>query len=69
MRPTQYGSVEYYADGFSDFLADVDGENPATAENIITGFYQALDSWFEYHDEQARTYARIRKRVRQTLTV
>ena len=69
MRPTQYGSVEYYADGFSDFLADVDGENPATAENIITGFYQALDSWFEYHDEQARTYASIRKRVRQALTV
>ena len=69
MRPTQYGSVEYYADGFSDFLADVDGENPATAENIITGFYQALDSWFEYHDEQARTYADLRKRVRQALTV
>jgi len=69
MRPTQYGSVEYYADGFSDFLADVDGENPATAENIITGFYQALDSWFEYHDEQAREYAELRKRVRQALTV
>jgi pantothenate kinase len=69
MRPTQYGSVEYYADDFSDFLADVDSENPATAENLIKGFCQALDSWFEYHDEQARTYADIRKRVRQALTV
>ncbi len=69
MRPTQYGSVEYYADGFSEFLADVDSENPATAENLIKGFYQALDSWFDYHDKQAREYADIRKRVRQALTV
>jgi hypothetical protein len=69
MRPTQYGSVEYYADGFSDYLADVDSKNPATTENLIQGFYQALDSWFEYHDEQARTYADLRKRVRQALTV
>jgi hypothetical protein len=40
-----------------------------TAENLIEGFYQALDSWFEYHDAQARAYADIRKRVRQALTV
>ena len=64
-----YGSVEFFTDGFSDYLADVDSTNPATTENIIQGFYQALDSWFEYHDEQARTYADIRKRVRQALTV
>ena len=69
MRPTQYGSVEFFADGFGDLLTDVDSANPATTENLIQGFYQALDSWFEYHDEQARTYASIRKRVRQTLTV
>ena len=69
MRPTMYGSVEFFTDGFSDYLADVDSTNPATTENIIQGFYQALDSWFEYHDEQARTYADIRKRVRQALTV
>jgi hypothetical protein len=69
MRPTQYGSVEYCADGFSEYLADVDSENPATAENLIKGFYQALDSWFDYHDKQAREYADIRKRVRQALTV
>jgi hypothetical protein len=69
MRPTQYGSVEFFADGFSNYLTDVDSTNPAITENIIKGFYQALDSWFEYHDEQARTYADIRKRVRQALTV
>ena len=69
MRPTQYGSVEFFADGFGDLLTDVDSANPATTENLIQGFYQALDSWFEYHDEQAREYAELRKRVRQALTV
>ena len=64
-----YGTVEFYTDHFSDLLADVQGDDPTTTENIIQGFYQALDSWFEYHDEQARTYADIRKRVRQALTV
>ena len=64
-----YGTPEFYAEGFSDYLADVDATNPATVDNLIEGFYQALDSWFDYHDAQARAYADIRKRVRQTLTV
>ena len=69
MRPTQYGSVEYYADLFGDILADVDNAQPAYADAIVEGFITAVDDWFNYHDEQARTYASIRKRVRQTLTV
>jgi hypothetical protein len=69
MRPTTYGTVEFYVTQFSDLLADVQSDDPTTTENIIQGFYQALDEWFEYHDEQARTYADIRKRVRQALTV
>ena len=68
-RPTQYGSVEFFEDGFSDYLADVDAENPATTENLIEGFYRALDSWFDYHDAQARAYADLRKRVREALAV
>jgi hypothetical protein len=40
-----------------------------TVDNLLEGFYQALDSWFDYHDAQARAYADIRKRVRQALTV
>ena len=69
MRSTQYGTVEFYTDMFGDLLADVQADEPATTENIIKGFYQALDSWFDYHDKQAREYADIRKRVRQALTV
>ena len=69
MAYLEYGTPDFYAEQFSDFLADVDAENPATADALIEGFYRAIDSWFEYHDEQARAYADIRKRVRQALTV
>jgi len=63
------GTADFYAEQFSDFLADVDAENPATADALIEGFYRAIDSWFDYHDAQARTYADIRKRVRAALAV
>ena len=69
MAKLEYGTAEFYAEQFSDFLADVDAERPDTVDNLIEGFYQAIDSWFDYHDAQARAYADIRKRVRQALTV
>jgi hypothetical protein len=69
MANLTYGTAEYYAEGFSDYLADLDAKDPDTTNNLIEGFYRALDSWFEYHDEQARAYADLRKRVRQALTV
>lgn len=69
MAYLNYGTADFYAEQFSDFLADVDAQNPATADALIEGFYRAIDSWFEYHDEQARAYADLRKRVRQTLAL
>jgi hypothetical protein len=70
MANLTYGTAEYYAEHFfSDWLADVDSSNPEATNNLIEGFYRALDSWFDYHDAQAREYADIRKRVRQALTV
>jgi len=69
MANLEYGTADFYAEQFSDLLADVDALNPATADALIEGFYLAIDSWFEYHDEQTRAYADIRKRVRQALTV
>jgi hypothetical protein len=69
MRPTMYGTPEYYADLFGDILADVDNAQPVYADAIVGGFIQAVDDWFNYHDEQARTYAELRKRVREALTV
>jgi hypothetical protein len=69
MAYLEYGTADFYAEQFSDFLADVDAENPATADALIEGFYRAIDSWFEYHDEQARAYADLRKRVREALAM
>ena len=69
MAYLEYGTADFYAEQFSDFLADVEAENPATADALIEGFYRAIDSWFDYHDAQARAYADIRKRVRAALAV
>ena len=69
MANLTYGTADFYAEQFGDLLADVQADDPQTTENLIEGFYRALDSWFEYHDAQARAYADIRKRVREELTV
>lgn len=67
MANLTYGSTEFYKEMFSDIFADVQSDDPQTSENILKGFYLAIEDWFEYHDKQAREYAAIRKRVRQTL--
>ena len=69
MAKLEYGTAEFYAEGFSDYLADVDADRPETVDNLIEGFYQAIDSWFDYHDAQTRAYAAMRKRVREALAV
>ena len=69
MANVEYGTAAYYAEGFSDYLADVDASQPETVDNLVEGFYRALDSWFDYHDAQARAYAAMRKRIREALTV
>jgi hypothetical protein len=69
MANLTYGTADFYAEMFGDLLADVEASNPATADALIEGFYRAIDDWFTYHDDQARAYADIRKRVRQALTV
>jgi hypothetical protein len=50
MANLKYGTADYYAEGFSDYLADVEADRPDTVDNLIEGFYRALDSWFDYHD-------------------
>lgn len=69
MKYVDYGTPEFYAEGFIDYLADVDASDPKATESLIEGFYRALDYWFDYHDAQARAHADIRKRVREALAV
>jgi hypothetical protein len=64
-----YGTPEYYANGFADYLADVDASNPETSTNLIKGFLLAVDEWLEYHQDQVYEYESIRERVRQALPV
>ena len=69
MANLKYGTPEYYAEHFGDMLADVDGEDTATTDNLIKGFFIAVDDWFTYHERQANAYAQLRQRVREALAV
>ena len=69
MNYATYGTPEFYKEGFADYFADVDAENPETTKNLIKGLFLAIDEWFEYHDAQAREFAAIRKRVREALAM
>jgi len=65
----KYGTPEFYQEGFADYLADIDSDNPATTENLIQGFFLAIDEWFNYHQAQANAYAQLRQRVREALAM
>jgi hypothetical protein len=64
-----YGTPEYYAEQFADFLADADSEDPKYGDALVAGFLLALDDWRRYHSNQVNEYNRIEQRVRQALTV
>ena len=68
MTRTPYGTVEFYSEMFSDILADVDLETaPNSPDNILKGFYHALDSWIDYHHRQTTAYTDLRQRVKEAL--
>ena len=69
MANLEYGTPEFYAECFADFLADVDGKDPAIADNIIKGFLMSVEDWFNYHEQQANAYAQLRERVREALAM
>ena len=64
-----YGTPEYYKEGFSDYLSDVEADNPATIDNLVEGFLLAIGDWLDYHQKQADAYTELRERVRKALTV
>jgi hypothetical protein len=63
---TDYGTVKFYEEMFSDILADVGEED---VDNIYQGLLNSLESWFNYHDNAARKYAAFRQRVSEALSV
>lgn len=62
-----YGSPEFYSELFSDILADADSENLSTCDNILKGFYLAIDSWLEYHQNQTLAYSILQSNVKRAL--
>ena len=69
MAYLEYGTAEFYADRFADYIGEADYDDPNTVDNIIRGFYLAIDEWFEYHTKQAEAHAQLRERVRKALAV
>ena len=63
----QYGTVEYYAELFSDIICGVDTDDPDSVDNILKGFYQSLDEWLEYHEKQAEAYKTMKQKVTAAL--
>ena len=48
----EYGTVEYYAEQFSDLMTDI-GEDDTSKANVLKGLHEALVSWINYHDAAA----------------
>ena len=55
----EYGSVEYYAEQFADWFADIQASQPHLGNNIVSGFKLALADWKEYYQNQAIECERI----------
>ena len=64
-----YGTPEYYAEQFADFLADADSSDPKYGDALVEGFLLALADWRKYHQDQVNEYDRVEQRVRKALTV
>jgi vacuolar-type H+-ATPase subunit E/Vma4 len=62
-----YGTVECYFEQFSDILADVDAKDSSYGENIVKGFYAALDDWLDYHKNQTEAYAELRRSIQEAI--
>ena len=67
MANLTYGTPEYYAEQFSDFLADPQASEPHYGDALVEGFLLAIKDWRDYHAQQVDEYNRIEQRVRQTL--
>ena len=63
--PPEYGTVWYYANLFSDILADVgDDEKIDRIPLILAGLQLAIKQWHEYHQVAANKYADFLEKVK-----
>ena len=63
MKTEPYGTVRYYADMFSDFIADASADDKSSADRIIEGFKLALQEWREYYEKNAEEIKRMQQKL------
>ena len=63
MNSYSYDSVENFTDLFADIIASADADNPETGNNIVQGFFNALQDWRKYHIEAAAEHQRLIERA------
>ena len=59
----EYGSVEFYAEQFADFFADVQADDPHYGDNIVAGFKLALADWKDYFQKQTVECDRLLNKI------
>lgn len=55
-----FGTPEYYAEQFADFVVDVQHDAPERTDNLIAGFKLAIADWRKYHADQTKELDRAR---------
>ena len=55
----EYGTPQYYAEMFADFIADVQHDSPEFGDNLIAGFKLAIKDWRDYHVKQILELDRV----------
>ncbi len=59
----EYGTKEYYAEMFADFIADIQHDSPEVSNNLVAGFLLAIDDWRKYHVNQILELDRVEAKV------
>ena len=61
----EYGTVDYYAEMFADFIADCQHDSPHFSDNLVAGFKKAVNDWRQYHVKQILELDRIESKVHE----
>ncbi len=59
----EYGTAQYYAEMFADFIADVQHDSPEISDSLIAGFKLAIDDWRKYHVKQILELDRVEQKL------
>lgn len=64
-----YGTPKYYAEMFSNLIADAQHDSPQFGDNLTEGFMLAIEQWKQYHEQQIQELERITKKVNDKIGV